>query len=117
MTHTLIDIETLKVLVENASGHVSDLQFDNKCEDLTRLYKAITIAEGFIKHPVKPTVAANITGGVLQGASSNYPVDVYCLDFRGDEVEIDGGLCDLMQCGALVDPDFVEEVLEAVPDE
>lgn len=69
---------------------------------------------------IKPQVACNITGGVLQGASSDYPVDVYILDFDLDcvdcdavGIEIDGDLCYLGQESAQIDPDFLERVVAA----
>ena len=68
---------------------------------------------------VVPQVVCNITGGLLQGASADYPVDVYALDFDvrdegpeelimvpGDNVEARLG-----QEGALVDPGWVKAVV------
>lgn len=69
---------------------------------------------------ITPSVVANITGGVLQGASADYPVDLYALDFDvgwdDDTVEIEGDPACLGQVGARVDPEFVREVLEAADD-
>lgn len=69
---------------------------------------------------VRPQVVANISGGVLQGASSDYPVDLYTLDFedvpRDDPenvIEVEGSEAFLGQCSTLIDPDFVEEVVSA----
>ena len=66
---------------------------------------------------VRPSVVCNITGGVLQGASSDYPLDVYSLDFETDKsdtgVVIEGSDAYLGQCSARVDPTFVQEVIEA----
>lgn len=69
---------------------------------------------------ITPQVVANISGGVLQGASANYPVDIYTLDFDdvpydNDEhvIEVEGSEAELGQCAALVDPDFVRHVINA----
>lgn len=65
---------------------------------------------------IKPSVVCNITGGMLQGASADYPVDVYTLDFdvNGDRyVMIDGSEAYLGQEGALIEPEFVRQVIEA----
>ena len=69
----------------------------------------------------KVTVVANISGGILQGASSDYPVDLYTLDFDDiplDDpsrvIEVEGSEAYFGECGARVDPDFVREVVEAV---
>lgn len=69
---------------------------------------------------VKPRVAANISGGLLQGASADYPVDIYALDFDDvpdDEPEntilLDGKRVHLGQTGCQVEPEFVRSVVEA----
>lgn len=65
---------------------------------------------------IKPQVVANITGGVLQGASADYPVDVYVLDFDCNDdagIEIDGDTAWLGQHSAKIEPDFVQRVIEA----
>jgi hypothetical protein len=69
---------------------------------------------------IKPLVVANITGGVLQGASSDYRVDVYALDFDLDTFDddttcilVDGDMAELGQAGCEVDPEFVRQVIEA----
>ncbi|MGE8141782.1 hypothetical protein ACQKOE_07390 [Novosphingobium sp. NPDC080210] len=69
---------------------------------------------------VTPQVVANISGGVLQGASCDYRVDVYCLDFdtgclddHSTGVMIDGSDAYRYQCGAAIEPHFVSEVVEA----
>lgn len=65
------------------------------------------------------SVVCNITGGMLQGASSNVPVDVFCLDFdldndqADDVILIDGSAAILGQEGAKVDPDWVASVIDA----
>lgn len=65
------------------------------------------------------SLVANMTGGVLQGASSDYDnVDIYVLDFDDTDpspnvIEIDGSEAYLMQEGADFDPEFVRQVIEA----
>jgi hypothetical protein len=70
---------------------------------------------------VVPQVVANITGGVLQGASSDFPVDLYALDFDVDTFDedssgivVEGYNAYLTQMSVTdVGPDFVREVIEA----
>lgn len=69
---------------------------------------------------VVPQVVANISGGVLQGASSDYPVDIHTLDFEIDSFDshatgivVDGDEAYLGQCSTKIDPTFVREVIEA----
>jgi hypothetical protein len=69
---------------------------------------------------IKPQIVANISGGVLQGASSDYRVDLYTLDFDLDTFDhdatgimVDGDLSYFGQVSPKIDPDFVERVVEA----
>lgn len=69
---------------------------------------------------VKPQVVVNMSGGLLQGASADYPVDIYVLDFdldcvanEDEGIEVDGSLSSFGQQSAEVDPDFVRRVIEA----
>jgi hypothetical protein len=74
LTHTLIDIPTLQTLVDFAhSVHKNG----GSGRSSHQVFSALATAEDLIKNPVKPQVVCNITGGILQGASSNYPVDIY----------------------------------------
>jgi hypothetical protein len=69
---------------------------------------------------VKPQIVANISGGVLQGSSSDYRVDLYALDFDTDTFDhdatgviIEGSEAYLSSTMTVIDPDFVREVVEA----
>lgn len=69
---------------------------------------------------IRPQVVANITGGVLQGASSDYPVEIHTLDFETDSFDekttgivVDGSTAYLGGQSANIDPDFVRSVVEA----
>lgn len=68
---------------------------------------------------ITPQVVCNITGGVLQGASADYPVDVYALDFdyngegRDEAIEIDGSEAWRHQDAAAVEPEWVKSVIDA----
>jgi hypothetical protein len=69
---------------------------------------------------IKPQVVCNITGGLLQGASSDYPVDVYTLDFDYDGESPDSAILDpdgeeawFGQTSAVIDPEFVRKCVEA----
>lgn len=69
---------------------------------------------------VTPTVVINISGGLMQGASSTHKLDVVTLDFDTDSfsddsigVEIDGSNAYRNTEDALIDPEFVAEVREA----
>lgn len=69
---------------------------------------------------ITPKVVANISGGILQGASSDYPVDIYTLDFDVDSFDdkatgiyVEGSRAYRHGEAAAVDPDFVTEVLDA----
>lgn len=79
---------------------------------------ALSAAKAALTMPI--TVVANISGGILQGASSNFEVDVYTLDFADvpsddphNVIEVDGSEAYLGQCSALVDPEFVAAVANA----
>jgi hypothetical protein len=69
---------------------------------------------------IKPQVVANISGGILQGASSDYPVDLYTLDFEHDGAEedelitVDGSTALFGETFIKIDPDFVDEVIETI---
>lgn len=72
---------------------------------------------------VVPQVVANISGGVLQGASCDYRVDLYTLDFDDvphDDpsrvIEVEGSSAYFSQDAACVDKEFVREVLDAIID-
>lgn len=72
---------------------------------------------------VVPQVVANISGGVLQGASCDHRVDLYCLDFDDvpyDDpervIEVEGSSAYFSQSAACVDRGFVREVLDAITD-
>lgn len=66
-----------------------------------------------------PTVVANLSGGVLQGASATHPVELITLDFEdvviGEEnhVVIDGSDAVRGGCSIKIDPDWVRGVAEA----
>jgi hypothetical protein len=68
---------------------------------------------------IVPQVVCNITGGLLQGASSTHKVDVYALDFDicdeelSEKIIVDGEEARLGQDGAEVDPEFVRKVIDA----
>lgn len=69
---------------------------------------------------IKPQVVANITGGLLQGATSDHPVDVYTLDFDYDGENPEGAIADpdgdeawFGQTSAEVDPAWVQKILDA----
>jgi hypothetical protein len=71
---------------------------------------------------IRPRVVANITGGVLQGASSDYPTEIYALDFEVDSfdddaegIEIEGSNAYVTGVAAQVDADFVQLVIDAEP--
>lgn len=55
---------------------------------------------------VVPVVVANITGGILQGASATHNVDLYTLDFDEGGAELDGDVVGISSVGCDVDPDF-----------
>lgn len=68
----------------------------------------------------RPAVVCNISGGLLQGASANMPVDVYTLDFDIDSfdddltgVMVDGSPAYFGEQSADVDPQFVAAMIEA----
>lgn len=112
MTMTLIPTTTLQILLDR-------LPMPYEAQRDEPLYEAIVEAEKLIKQPVRPTVVCNITGGVLQGSSSDYPVDVICLDFDTDScddhlIELDGSDCYAYESGSSIDPTFVEQVLTAI---
>lgn len=115
MTHTLIDIPTLQTLVEYATQPMT--RGDRTIHSLAG---AIATAEELLADPIKPAVVCNITGGVLQGASSDYPIDVYCLDFDTDganddeTVEIDGGRCHATEVETQVDSLWVADVIQTI---
>jgi hypothetical protein len=115
MTHTLIDIETLRTLCQ-LTEYVRFRNAESVCPPAAQVAGALTTAEELIATPVKPTVVANISGGLLQGASADYPVDLYTLDFEDADdnvIEVEGSDAQLGQCSTLVDPKFVAEVVEA----
>lgn len=69
---------------------------------------------------VTPQVVANISGGVLQGASADYRVDLYTLDFEdvpSDDddsvITVEGSEAYLGQCASHVDATFVNHVVTA----
>jgi hypothetical protein len=73
-----------------------------------------------VEPAIKPQVVANISGGVLQGASSDYPVDLYALDFDVDTFDedstgiiVNGDNAYLGQTSTKIDPDFIKQVVEA----
>jgi hypothetical protein len=109
LTHTLINTQTLNTLVESLQ-HAINLRSYSFTR--TQSQVAIDAAQIAITNPIKPQVVCNITGGVLQGASSNYPVDIY-----GDNVvEIEGGKVWLGRTIAEIEPDFVAHVVELAND-
>lgn len=70
--------------------------------------------------PPRVQIVANISGGVLQGASSNYPAEIYTLDFDTDSFDekavgilVEDNMAYLGQQSANLDPDFVKSVIEA----
>lgn len=70
--------------------------------------------------PTRIAIVANITGGVLQGASCNYPgVELYTLDFEHDGaddselIEIDGDTAICSSDNPAHDPEFVQRVIDA----
>jgi hypothetical protein len=71
--------------------------------------------------PIKPQVVVNISGGLNQGSSADYPVEVYTLDFDTKDgisddstgVEIDGEHAYVGGSSADLDPEFVRSVIEA----
>lgn len=70
---------------------------------------------------VRTQIVANMSGGVLQGASCNFPnVELYVLDFEDvphDDlervIEIDGSEAYLSQMVCEHEPDFIQKVVEA----
>lgn len=111
MTMTLIPTAVLEVLLDRLP-----IAYDAQNDE--PLYEAITAAQGYMKHLVSPIVVANITGGVLQGASATSPVDVYALDFETNSCDenlvwIEGSDAYCYEAGALVDPEFVQLVVDA----
>jgi hypothetical protein len=69
---------------------------------------------------IEPKVVANISGGILQGASSDHRVDLHVLDFDLDSIsetctgiEIDGDRCYHANIETELDPDFISQVIEA----
>jgi hypothetical protein len=118
LTHTLINTQTLNTLVESLQ-HAINLRSYSFTH--TQSQVAIDAAQIAITNPIKPQVVCNITGGVLQGASSNYPVDIYGLDFDCNEdgynvVEFEGGKVWLGRTIAEIEPDFVAHVVELAND-
>ncbi len=112
MTMTLIPTAVLEVLLDRLP-----IAYDAQNDE--PLYEAITAAQGYMKHLVSPIVVANITGGVLQGASSNYPVEIYALDFEIDPrddacLQVEGSDAYCYGHSTVVDPGFVKEVLDAL---
>lgn len=118
MTHTLIDTHTLKVLTDHLSLVVSELQYEGDHAEAGLYAGAVATAQELLATPVRPIVVANITGGVLQGASSDYPLELYTLDFDcawddSEAIEVEDSMA---LCSSLVpqhDPKFVAEVVDA----
>lgn len=103
-THTLIDLDTLRVLLDRTDPANPLLE------------GAIATAEDLLEAPMIPKVVANISGGLLQGYSYNAQVDLFCLDFDGVDptcenvVEIDGSSAYCMSINGAFEPEFVGEV-------
>lgn len=111
MTMTLIPTATLEVLLDRLP-----IAYDAQNDE--QLYEAIVETQRLITTPDRPTVVVNITGGVLQGASATSPVDVYALDFETNSCDenlvwIEGSDAYCYEAGALVDPEFVQLVVDA----
>lgn len=107
MTHTLIDIDTLKVLVRYAENWST--LCNRQVEFLTG---ALATAEELIESPIHPQIVANISGGILQGASASYPVELYTLDFEDvDEcnphIIVEGSAAYCSGLYPVIDPEFV----------
>jgi hypothetical protein len=117
LTHTLIDIETLRIVMGGTHRYLHFNPELSETKGGKECLAALERAWEAINHPIKPKVVCNITGGVLQGASADYPVDIYCLDFDCNEdgynvVEFEGGKVWLGRTIAEIEPDFVAHVVE-----
>lgn len=116
MKHELIDRSRLLDAVDGAIALSESLKANPKLIDAAQVLRQI-IGE---QPPVTPQVVANVSGGVLQGASADYAVDLYTLDFedvpRDDPesvITVEGSEAYFGQESAKVDPDFVKHVINA----
>jgi hypothetical protein len=114
MTMTMISTETLRTILRNSAYDYGD-----GLDTFSVWEQAMDKIEKIVENPLRPSVVCNITGGVLQGASANCPLDVYCLDFEEDEggYDVEGSPCAIYQLGARVDPEFIDEVVEVASGE
>lgn len=67
---------------------------------------------------ITPGVVCNIEGGMLQGASATHHVDVYALDYDthgiiSGLIQIDDRRASLSQASARIDPDLVQQIVDA----
>ena len=90
--------------------------------------EAAALEQALAAPPLVPTVVINITGGMLQGASANAPVDVISLDFDHEGVPdtglylipADDGVGEASTAivggeSAKVDPAWVQAVIDVEP--
>lgn len=67
-----------------------------------------------------PEVVVNVTGGVVQGASSTRPVSLLVLDFDTDGLEdaqlltVDDGQCEVIEHQVALDGDWIARVHQAI---
>lgn len=80
----------------------------NQCVGEDAIEELITDAPAVV-----PVVVANITGGLLQGASATYNVDLYTLDFDESGAHLDGDEVRISSVGCAVDPDFTASAKSA----
>jgi hypothetical protein len=115
----LIDVELIDQIIE---ATMSDIYTDapESTEAVNEVGRLIEKLRGQRFDRRRPQVVANISGGVLQGASSDYPVDLYTLDFDDvpdddpeNVIEVEGSRAYLGQTSTKIDPDFVRQVIEA----
>lgn len=102
MTDDLISRKALLDAIASGTGEVGDIMVQ------------IEHAEAIV-----PTVVANISGGLLQGASADYPINVYTLDFddigeEHEQVVVDGDEAYPGAEDADVNPEWVATVAETI---
>lgn len=115
----MTDLISREALLEALQGQLDIAQSEPDCEDLegwlTSMMGSVRSAPAALVQ-----IVANISGGVLQGASSTHRVELYALDFDTDSfdekatgIRVEDTMAYLIGETAKIDPDFVREVIEA----
>lgn len=114
-------LEKLRSSVESARQGTERKPDDEEWQTILECYEDAvrTVEEAPAAAPARASVVVNMSGGVLDGASCDFPADVYVVDYDDDDrpYDIPGeGTASVAQTGAKFDPEFVSEVVAAIGD-